>query len=216
MSSSRDDEPRPVSDEWLDQLTALIANAPINLVSRRDRAHVRSRHVDECVAVANVLRIRPGARWMDLGTGGGLPGLVLAAAFPEVSWTLLDARRKKLGQVQHFVAALGLANVEVLHGRAEQLANDLALRGGFDGVISRAVGSLEDTVGLARGFLRPGGEVIAIRGRSVHEEVASAWSTLPGLGLSIEAVEQISGTIRSTWLVRLRGRSGPHGSTSSA
>lgn len=197
--------PVPLSDAWLDGLASLIADAPINLVSRGDRTNVRALHVDECVAVAQQIRPGRGTWWMDLGTGGGLPGLVLAASFPAVHWTLLDARAKKLVLVRGFAEELGLENVTTVHGRAEELASDRAHRGRYAGVVSRAVGSLAPTVALCRGFVDDG-EIVAVRGPRASAEAESLVRWCDDLGVTLPTVELISGTMRPTWLVRLRGR----------
>jgi 16S rRNA (guanine527-N7)-methyltransferase len=197
--------PTPVADRWLDRLASLIADAPVNLVSRGDRANVRSLHVDECVAVAHRIRPTHGSTWMDLGTGGGLPGLVLAASFPAVHWTLLDARAKKVVLVRRFAKELGLENVTTLRGRAEDLASDAAHLGHYAGVVSRAVGPLAATVALCRGFVEDG-EIVAIRGPRAHAEAESLVQWCEDLGVTLTTVEPISGTMRPTWLVRLRGR----------
>ncbi|HSK91893.1 MAG TPA: RsmG family class I SAM-dependent methyltransferase [Euzebyales bacterium] len=207
MASSRSVPLRPqaLSDDWLDTLADLIASSPVNLVSRGDRADVRRVHVDECVAVAAAMTLEAGASWMDLGTGGGLPGLVLAASFPATAWTLLDARAKKLAQVERFATALEIGNITTLHGRAENLADDAAHRARYAGVVARAVGSLEVTLALARGFVA-GGDVVAIRGPRARDEAAAIVRWCDRLGMTVETVEEISGTMRPTWLIRLRGR----------
>lgn len=197
--------PLPIAPEWLDGLGELIASAPVNLVSRGDRDDVRRRHLDECVSVARALRPSPGSRWMDLGTGGGLPGLVLAAAFPTVSWTLIDARSKKIAQVEGFVHDLGLANVTTLHARAEDLWRDDNMVGRYDGVVSRAVAGLVQTVALARAFVT-NGELIVIRGSDAHVEARRLEEIADELDATVIGVEAVDGTIRTTWLVRVRGR----------
>jgi 16S rRNA (guanine527-N7)-methyltransferase len=197
-------DPRPLDAAWIERLASLIAESPVNLVSRRDRADVKRLHIDECVLVGRRLPVAAGAAWMDLGTGGGLPGLVLAATYPSAHWTLVDARHKKIRQVEAFADALGLANVEAVHARAEDLAMDRVYRAAFDGVVSRAAGTLTVTAALARPFVGAG-RVVAIRGPRVHDDVAMARVGLEQIGLSVENVERIDGTIRPTWLVRLCG-----------
>jgi 16S rRNA (guanine527-N7)-methyltransferase len=130
---------------------------------------------------------------------------VLAAAFPDVAWTLLDARRKKLALVRRFADELGLENVTTLHGRAEDLALDPAHGGRYAGVISRAAGSLAATVALSRGFVEDG-EIVAIRGPQANAEAESLVRWCDDLGVTLTTVERISGTMRPTWLVRWRGR----------
>jgi 16S rRNA (guanine527-N7)-methyltransferase len=197
--------PAPLTDAWCDALAAMIAEAPINLVSRADRGSVRDVHVDEAVAVAGRMRPQDGSSWMDLGTGGGLPGLVLAAAFPRVTWTLLDARAKKVAQVAEFASRLGLKNVTTLHARAEDAADRPEHRGRYAGVVARAVASLEVTIALARGFVEDG-ELVVVRGPKAREESAALVRWSDGLGITLETVERISGTMRPTWLIRVRGR----------
>jgi 16S rRNA (guanine527-N7)-methyltransferase len=198
------DVPRPIDAAWAAALARLIATAPVNLVSRGDRSDVRRIHVDEAIAVSRRLRLPPGGRWMDLGTGGGMPGLVLAAAFPQTSWTLVDARAKKVALVRHFVDVLGLPNVQALHARAEDLTTS-AHTGAYAGVISRAAGSLARTVVLSRPFVTDG-VIIAVRGPRAIEDLESSTAILGDLGLAVDAVDEIGGTIRPTWLIRLRGQ----------
>lgn len=200
--------PQPPTDEWKDTMAQLIAGAPLNLVSRADRSRVRTVHVEECVAIGHALALRAGAAWLDLGTGGGLPGLVLAGMYPDVDWTLLDARSKKLRQVEMFARALGLANVTVVHGRAEDLADQPTYRGALDGVISRAVGSIELTVALSRGFVVDG-TIVAVRGADARAEAERLGRWCDDLGVRTVAVTEIGGTMRATWLIHLRGLGPP-------
>lgn len=190
---------------WKRQLAELIASAPLNLVSRADRRDVERIHVDECVAVGQALEIRPDSRWLDLGTGGGLPGLVLAAMYPRSRWTLLDARRKKVVAVASFAAALGLANVTTVHARVG-VDDDPAPA--FDGVIARAVGSAARTLVLSRGFVASG-EIVAIRGPAARAEAADLRPLCSRLGCRIAGVDRVDGTMRPTWLVRIRAEGPP-------
>jgi 16S rRNA (guanine527-N7)-methyltransferase len=192
--------PRVLEVAWLEQLAQLIADAPVNLVSRRDRDDVLGVHIDECVRVAAELPVTTNARWLDLGTGGGLPGLVLAAAYPDSAWCLVDARAKKVRHVAAFARTLELHNVEAVHARAEELAGTAA--GRFDGVISRAVGSLAHTAVLARPFVHAG-EIVVVRGPRARAEAEDLRAWCRDLGLSVGAVTAVNGTMRPTWLVRL-------------
>lgn len=199
-------EPRALSVEWLERLASHIATAPVNLVSRADRDAVLAVHVDESVRVAADLSVASGSRWLDLGTGGGLPGLVLAAVYPESHWCLLDARAKKIRQVRAFAHDLELDNVEAVHGRAEELASGAA--GRYDGVISRAVGSLAETAVLARPLVDTG-QIVAVRGPKARDEVEKLRPWCDDLGLVVDAVTEVDGTMRPTWLVRLTTQGPP-------
>ncbi|WP_336249159.1 16S rRNA (guanine(527)-N(7))-methyltransferase RsmG [Stomatohabitans albus] len=154
----------------LDRLATLIAESPHNLVSARDRELVATHHIPECVAVCT--QLKPGAHthWIDLGTGGGLPGLVCAIMFPLVGWTLIDATAKKIDAVNGFIDDLELENARGVVGRAEHLARDTDYRGVYDGVISRAVARLDVVTELARGFVHPGGQIVVIKGPGLVQE----------------------------------------------
>lgn len=102
-----------------------------------------------------------GGRFLDLGSGSGLPGLVLAAAWPTATGVLLDAQRRRCEFLSRAVARLGLdARLRVVCGRAEALARSDALRGQFDLVVARSFGAPSTTAECAVGFLRPGGALV--------------------------------------------------------
>ena len=198
-------EPEPPSlDDRLRLLADQIASSPHNLVSRGDREDVLGLHIRECVALAGALDIMPGSAWVDVGTGGGLPGLVLALVRPESCWVLIDATAKKVEEVRSSATALELRNVEVLHGRAETLARDPELRGRFDGAITRAVGPLPVVMELTRGFVRAGGTIAAVRGRRWAEELAAARPAARALRVRDIHSASISTADRETWVVTMR------------
>lgn len=188
----------------LARLAALLQTAPVNLLSRRDRLEVRARHVDEAAAVWAQLGIRAGERWLDLGTGGGLPGLVLAVLSPDAQFVLLDATRKKTDAVDGFVRDLGLDNVRTVAGRAERLAWERGCRESFHGVISRAVGSLVTVAELSRGFVRPDGRIVAIKGTDLEAEMAGVRAAQHLLGLTVDEPAAVPGAARASRLVTLR------------
>jgi len=113
-------------------------NARINLISRQDTAFVFSRHILHSLAIAAAMPFQDGSRIVDLGTGGGLPGIPLAIFFPECAFTLIDGRGKKIMAVEAMKTDLQLDNVTALHMRAEDL------RGVFDFVVTRAVAPLSE------------------------------------------------------------------------
>ncbi len=172
-------------------------------MARGERSSVYERHVRESLAIAEYLAPRAGERWLDLGTGGGLPGLVLAIVFPTVSWSLLDATAKKVAEVQRFADALGLGNVDTVHGRAEVVARG-DLRGACAGVVSRAVGPLATVAELARGFLGHAGVLAAVKGRSWEADLASAQSALQQLRFADVHSAAVASALRRTWLVTMR------------
>lgn len=194
----------PDLDRRLNLLGELIVGSPHNLVSAGDRPFVFARHIRECVSLAAHLPVSAGQQWIDVGTGGGLPGLVLAAMFPESSWVLVDSVQKKARAVEQFAAALDLANVTVLAERAEELAHRPVHRQAFDGAISRAVAALPTLVELLAGFVRPDGLVVAVKGPRWLEEMGAAEPAMAALGLREERVVGIEDAERPSWLVMMR------------
>ena len=111
-------------------------NKRINVISRKDIDHLYERHVLHSLAIAKIIRFVSGARVLDVGTGGGFPGIPLAILFPETNFHLIDSIGKKLKVVDAVVETLHLQNVTALQIRAEQLT------GKYDFVVSRAVTSI--------------------------------------------------------------------------
>lgn len=103
-------------------------NERINVISRKDIDRLYPHHVLHSLAIAKVCALRPGARVMDVGCGGGFPGIPLAILFPEARFTLVDSIGKKIRVVDEVIRATGLNNVRTVHGRAEQVGGPLRFR----------------------------------------------------------------------------------------
>ena len=108
-------------------------NAQINVISRKDMESFYTHHVLHSLAIAKLMGFKGGAKVLDVGTGGGFPGIPLAILFPETQFLLVDSIGKKIKVVQAVAEALGLTNVEARHQRAEEV------KGKFDFIVSRAV-----------------------------------------------------------------------------
>ncbi len=177
-----------LSESQLLQLDALADavwtwNAKINVISRKD-PHVMERHVLHSLGIAKVMRFQPGARVLDVGTGGGFPGLPLAVLHPETEFVLCDSIGKKIKVVEAAAKAAGLKNVTAVHARAEQVP------GQFDFVVSRAVTRMAGFLAWIEGKITPSSDhdlangVLCLKGGDLTEELAevNAPHTLHHLG----------------------------------
>ena len=120
-------------------------NLKINVVSRKDIEDLYLRHVLHALGIAKVVQFRPGSRILDVGTGGGFPGIPLAIMFPESSFHLVDSIGKKIKVVDEVVAGLGLTNVRTTHDRVENV------QGHYDFIVSRAVAVMPTFVHWVKG-----------------------------------------------------------------
>ena len=138
--------------EQFDLLLGLYAhwNEQINVISRKDLENFYERHVLHSLGIAKVYSFLPGAVVLDVGTGGGFPGIPLAILFPETNFVLVDSIGKKIRVVDEVAMALGLTNVKAHHMRAEQV------HGTFDFVISRAVTAMPVFVDWVKNKIKKG------------------------------------------------------------
>jgi len=152
------------------------------LIGPRETARLWERHLINCAAVAEL--VPPGSSLIDLGSGAGLPGVVLAMLLPESGIVLLEPLARRAVFLEECVRALGLGNAAVRRGRAEEVAGQLTA----DVVTSRAVAPMQRLAALALPLVRPGGLVLAIKGAAAAQELAAAGPVLRRLGVQDAAV----------------------------
>ena len=168
--------PQLTADQ-LQQLEALQGlythwNAQINVVSRKDIEELPLRHVLHSLAIAKVQSFNAGAEVLDVGTGGGFPGIPLAIMFPEVQFTLVDSIRKKIKVVNEVATALKLQNLKATAMRAEEVD------GQFDFIVSRAVTRMERFVPWVKGKVKKqsahelSNGILYLKGGDLSEELA--------------------------------------------
>jgi len=198
----------PLDDRAIDRLLAyrdLIArwNKVYNLTAVRDPAQMLTQHLLDSLAIVAPLRAHTGGaptRVLDVGSGGGLPGVVLAIAAPELQITCVDAVAKKATFVRQVAAELGLPNLLARHSRVEQLREP-----GFDIVTSRAFASLVDFTSLTRALLAPGhGVWLAMKGPQVEAELAELAQHSPNILVAGQAPLDVPGLGAQRCLVWLR------------
>jgi len=170
----------PVAERYVQMLAG--PGVIRGLLGPREVPRLWTRHVLNCAAVADLVP-RPSAL-IDLGSGAGLPGIVLALLLPDVQVTLLERMERRSLFLDECVQELGLRNAQVYRATAEEVAGKLAA----DVVTARAVAPLDRLAGLAAGLVRPGGLILAVKGAAAEEEVAQARPVLRRLGMRDVAV----------------------------
>lgn len=166
----------PIQVKQFDQLFELYQhwNAQINVISRKDIDELYERHILHSLGIAKVCQFLPGAQVLDVGTGGGFPGIPLAILFPETQFLLVDAIGKKIKVVNEVASAIGLQNLTAIHSRAEQVKQD------FDFIVSRAVTQLKDFYPWIKGKLKKESKhpltngILYLKGGDLAEELKAS------------------------------------------
>lgn len=173
-----------LTDHQISQFTKLQElyedwNLKINVVSRKDIDELYLRHVLHSLGIAKVIEFKPGSKVMDVGTGGGFPGIPLAILFPETQFHMVDSIGKKIRVVNEVVEGLGLENVKTTHGRVEEVKDT------YDFIVSRAVAQMETFVRWTKGKIA----------KKQNHELKNGILYLKGGDLSEELQKYTSATI---------------------
>lgn len=156
-------------------------NQKINLISRRDEENVWQSHILHSLALLFLVKLPEKTRVVDLGTGGGLPGIPLKILNPTIRITMIDSTQKKVTAVSEMIKALGFTDALAVWGRAEELGGRKDFHGRFDIAVARGVGPLDELVRLAYPFLetsrnvgQPQARLLAYKGGDLEQEIAKA------------------------------------------
>jgi 16S rRNA (guanine527-N7)-methyltransferase len=183
-------------------------NQVVNLTAVRDFDGIERRLILESLRLhAHMEELAaPGARVMDLGSGGGIPGVILAIAFPDRTFSLLDATGKKVAFLRDCIDELALTNAEAVHGRAEELAHQFDWRSAFDVVTARAVTSLSALLELGLPFIRQKGWMLLPKGADIDDELRIGRKAAGKLGGTITEASFLPqvGSLVDTRLVLVR------------
>lgn len=167
------------------------------LIGPREADRLWTRHVLNCSALSDL--IPPGSRIVDVGSGAGLPGVVLAIARPDCRVCLVEPLDRRVRFLAEVVEALGLSNCRVVRSRAQDVPDDVR---GADVVVSRAVAPLGKLAGWCAGLVRPGGLMLALKGSTAEDELERDRTEVAAAGLRLARVDRLDGPAGTTYVVR--------------
>jgi len=180
----------------------LERNKHINLTAVKDRDEALIKHVIDSLALFDLPEYKRAENVIDIGTGAGFPGALLAIVSPDKEFVLLDSTLKRLKVIDEFASALGIQNLRTVHARAEEISRKDGYKEAFDLCVSRAVANLGTLSGWCLPFVRKGGCFIAYKGENYSEELDNAGAALRRLGCKTthiinypEQLEEISGHV---------------------
>ena len=156
----------------------LVRNEHINLTAVRDRKEALIKHVLDSLTITDLPEYKEAKTIIDVGTGAGFPGALLAIVSPEKEFTLLDSTLKRLRVIDEFAGTLNISNLRTVHARAEEISKKTGYSESFDICVSRAVTNLEKLSGWCLPFVKKGGSFIAYKGENYEEELQQAAKVL--------------------------------------
>jgi len=180
----------PVAERFVASLATIGVER--GLIGPREAPKLWERHVLNCLALSSV--VPPRSSVADLGSGAGLPGLVLAIGRPDLSVTLVEPLLRRTTFLEEQVSALGLENVRVHRGRAEELHGAVT----FDVVTARALAPLDRLLGWGMPLVGAGGVLLAMKGSSAPDEVDAAATVMRELGCSTPEILEVTGPAGSS------------------
>ena len=164
-------------------------NNKVNMTTITNPDEFLRKHFIDSLTCAESPEYQAAGKILDLGTGAGFPGIPLALLSPEKEFLLLDSLNKRVRIVAELADSIGLENVKLIHGRAEDLARDSSLREQFDLCVSRAVANLSTLLELCLPFVKIGGAFIAYKGPDSDVEIEAATRAANRLGAQLSRIE---------------------------
>lgn len=168
----------------------LVANEKINLTAVRDKEEFLEKHILDSLTCINYEEFRIAKTVLDMGTGGGFPGIPLAITNPDKKFILVDSLNKRLKVIDKISKKLGIKNIVLVHGRAEDIGHNKQYRENIDCCVSRAVASLDVLSEWCLPLIKKGGFFISYKGENAEEEIGAASNSINILGGKIVKVEK--------------------------
>ncbi|MGE5479549.1 MAG: 16S rRNA (guanine(527)-N(7))-methyltransferase RsmG [Chloroflexota bacterium] len=167
-------------------------NEKVNLISRKDEQHLLERHILHSMTPAKYLDIKEKARCLDVGTGGGFPGIPLKIALPTIHMLLCDSIGKKIKITDMLAKHTGLRNIEAINARVEELPSiSPSYVSAFDYIFSRAVAKIAVVVALSKKSLKPGGKIVFLKGGDLTAEKEEATTMFKNLKIEEIKIEML-------------------------
>ncbi len=164
-------------------------NEKVNLISRKDEDNIWERHLLHSLGLLTQVEFPQKARVLDIGTGGGFPGLPLKIARQDLRVVCADSIAKKIKLTGMFADHTGLRGITVLNTRVEELVNNPQYAAAFDCIVARAVAPLEELVGWTKALLKKGGHFAFLKGGDLNEEIAHAQQKFPNLNIEVRPLQ---------------------------
>ena len=161
-------------------------NEKMNLTAITDEYQIIMKHFIDCLEITKYMN--GNEKVIDVGTGAGFPGIVIAIYFQNINITLLDSLNKRLIFLEEVVKKLNLKNVNIVHARAEEFAHKDEYRNKYDLVVSRAVANLSNLLEYDVGYLKLNGKLLLLKGDNVNDEINTSKNTFNVLGCKIENI----------------------------
>lgn len=167
-------------------------NEKINLTAITEDDEIIKKHFIDSIKVFKIDELKASKRIIDIGTGGGFPGIPMKIMNPECEIVLLDSLNKRINFLNKVIKELKLENIEAVHGRAEDFVKENNCRESFDAVVSRAVANLTVLSEFCLPYVKIGGYFIALKGPAIEEEMNDAKNALKILGGKVERIEEVT------------------------
>jgi 16S rRNA (guanine527-N7)-methyltransferase len=158
-------------------------NDKVNMISRKDTENVFERHILHSLSILKYIQPKKKAKCLDIGTGGGLPGIPIKIAHPDIYMTMIDSIGKKVKMTDMFAKHTELRNISAKKIRAEDLAKDLKNRKHYDLIFSRAVARISKLVEWSKNMLKDDGKYILLKGGELSEEIKEAKNEFRSLNI---------------------------------
>ncbi|KEI01992.1 16S rRNA (guanine(527)-N(7))-methyltransferase RsmG [Clostridium botulinum] len=166
-------------------------NSKVNLTAITEDEEIIKKHFIDSMKIFQFEYLKKANKIIDIGTGGGFPGIPMKIIRPEVEMVLLDSLKKRINVLDDILCKIGIDDVETIHGRAEEFSRNVKYREQFDAVVSRAVANLASLSEFCLPYVKVGGYFVALKGPSVDEEVKIAKKAISILGGKLEEIGEV-------------------------